>query len=106
MIDAFESRRNIVFEMLKEIHGLKVNLPEAAFYFFPDVSTYFGKSYNGNTIHNAKDLCLYILSEELLAVVPGEAFGSPNSIRISYATSEEILREAMQRLKKALDKLN
>ena len=106
MIDAFESRRNIVFEMLKEIHGLKVNLPEAAFYFFPDVSTYFGKSYNGNTIHNAKDLCLYILSEELLAVVPGEAFGSPNSIRISYATSEEILREAIQRLKKALDKLN
>ena len=106
MIDAFESRRNIVFEMLKEIQGLKVNLPEAAFYFFPDVSTYFGKSYNGNTIHNAKDLCLYILSEELLAVVPGEAFGSPNSIRISYATSEEILREAMQRLKKALDKLN
>ena len=69
MIDAFESRRNIVFEMLKEIQGLKVNLPEAAFYFFPDVSTYFGKSYNGNTIHNAKDLCLYILSEELLAVV-------------------------------------
>jgi len=106
MIDAFKSRRNIVFEMLKEIQGLKVNLPEAAFYFFPDVSTYFGKSYNGNTIHNAKDLCLYILSEELLAVVPGEAFGSPNSIRISYATSEDTLRKAIQRLKKALDKLN
>ncbi len=106
MIDAFESRRNIVFEMLKEIQGLKVNLPKAAFYFFPDVSTYFGKSYNGNTIHNAKDLCLYILSEELLAVVPGEAFGSPNSIRISYATSEDTLREAIQRLKKALHKLN
>ncbi len=106
MIDAFKSRRNIVFEMLEEIQGLTVNLPEAAFYFFPDVSTYFGKSYNGNTIHNAKDLCLYILSEELLAVVPGEAFGSPNSIRISYATSEEVLREAIQRLKKALDKLN
>lgn len=106
MIDAFENRRNIVFELLKEIQELKVNLPEAAFYFFPDVSAYFGKSYNGNTIHNAKDLCLYILSEELLAVVPGEAFGSPNSIRISYATSEEILREAIQRLKKALDKLS
>ena len=106
MIEAFEKRRNIVYELLKDIKELKVNLPEAAFYFFPDVSAYFGKSYEGVTIHNAKDLCLYILNEELLAVVPGEAFGSPNSIRISYSTSEDVLREAIRRLKKALEKLS
>ena len=92
--------------MLKEIQGLKVNFPEAAFYFFPDVSSYFGKSYNGQTIQNAKELCMYILNKELLAVVPGEAFGSPNCIRISYATSEDVLKEAIGRLKKALDRLN
>ena len=106
MIEAFKNRRNKVYEMLKEIGGLEVNLPEAAFYFFPDVSAFFGKSYNGITVNSAKDLCLYILNEELLAVVPGEAFGSPNSIRISYAASEEVLIEAIQRLKKALKKLN
>ena len=95
-----------MYELLKDIQGLRANLPEAAFYFFPDVSAYFGKSYNGTTINSAKDLCLYILDEELLAVVPGEAFGSPDSIRISYATSEKVLTEAIQRLKKALEKLS
>ena len=95
-----------MYELLKDIQGLKANLPEAAFYFFPDVSAYCGKSFNGTTIHSAKDLCLYILNEELLAVVPGEAFGSPNSIRISYSTSEDVLREAIRRLKKALEKLS
>ncbi|MBO72280.1 MAG: aspartate aminotransferase [Flavobacteriales bacterium] len=106
MVEAFEKRRNLVHSMLKEIQGLKVNFPEAAFYFFPDVSSYFGKSYNGQTIQNAKELCMYILNKELLAVVPGEAFGSPNCIRISYATSEDVLKEAIGRLKKALDRLN
>tara|TARA_Y100000589_G_scaffold43565_1_gene36640 strand:+ start:4056 stop:5261 length:1206 start_codon:yes stop_codon:yes gene_type:complete len=106
MIDAFQKRRNLVYELLKDIQGLKTNLPEAAFYFFPDVSAYFGKSYNGTTINSAKDLCLYILDEELLAVVPGESFGSPDSIRISYATSEKVLTEAIQRLKRALKKLS
>ena len=106
MVEAFEKRRNLVHSMLKEIQGLKVNFPEAAFYFFPDVSSYFGKSYNGETIQNAKELCMYILNKELLAVVPGEAFGSPNCIRISYATSEDVLKEAIGRLKKALDRLN
>ena len=106
MVEAFEKRRNLVHSMLKEIQGLKVNFPEAAFYFFPDVSSYFGKSYNGQTIQNAKVLCMYILNKELLAVVPGEAFGSPNCIRISYATSEDVLKEAIGRLKKALDRLN
>lgn len=105
MVEAYQKRRNIVYELLCKIDGVKANLPEAAFYFFPDISDYFGKSYNGFTIKNSKDLCLYILNEELLAIVPGEAFGSPNSIRISYATTEKILIEAIRRLKSALIKL-
>jgi aspartate aminotransferase len=91
--------------LIKDITGIRANLPEAAFYFFPDVSYYFGKSHKGFTVHNSKDLCLFILNEELLAVVPGEAFGAPNSIRISYATSEDILKEAVLRFKSALKKL-
>jgi aspartate aminotransferase len=106
MIAAFEKRRNLVYGLIKDIDGLNTNLPEAAFYFFPDISAYFGKSYNGITINNARELCLFILKEELLAVVPGESFGSPNSIRISYATSEDILKKAIGRLKAALKKLN
>jgi aspartate aminotransferase len=106
MIEAYEKRRDLVYELISEIDGIKVNLPEGAFYFFPDISYYFGKSYNGLTIKNAKELCLYILNEELLATVPGEAFGSPNSIRISYATSEQVLKEAMKRLRSALKKLS
>ncbi len=106
MVDEYKKRRDLVFEELQTIKGLKTNLPEAAFYFFPDVSEFFGKSYNGETINSAKDLCFYILKEELLAVVPGEAFGSPNSIRISYASSQEVLMEAMKRLKNGLEKLS
>ncbi len=106
MVDEYKKRRDLVFEELQKIKGLKTNLPEAAFYFFPDVSEFFGKSYNEETINSAKDLCLFILNEELLAVVPGEAFGSPNSIRISYASSQEVLMEAMKRLKNGLEKLS
>jgi len=106
MVQAFESRRNLVYKLLQEIPGLNTNLPEAAFYFFPDVSKYFGKSYKGTEIKTSKDLCLYILESEHLAIVPGEAFGSPNCVRIAYATSEEELTEAIHRLKSALDRLN
>jgi aspartate aminotransferase len=105
MVNAFKIRRNLVYNSLNKIEGIKVNLPEAAFYFFPDVSAFFGKSFNGKKINNSKDLCMYILDENLLAIVPGEAFGSPNSIRISYAASEEVLKEAMERFKNALEKL-
>lgn len=106
MVDEYKKRRDLVFGELQEIKGLKTNLPEAAFYFFPDISSFFGKSYKGQTINSAKDLCLFILNEELLAVVPGEAFGSPNSIRISYASSQKVLMEAMKRLKNGLEKLS
>ena len=102
---AFKNRRKLVLNALQNIEGIKVNEPEGAFYFFPDISSFFGKSYNGTQINNASDLTLYLLDEALVALVTGEAFGDPNCIRISYATSEDVLTEAMNRIKKALSKL-
>ncbi len=102
MIEIFKKRRDLVYGMLKEIPGIKVNLPEGAFYFFPDVSDYFGKKDGDQVINNANDLSMYLLRKELVAVVTGEAFGDPNCIRISYAAAEETLIEAMNRIKKAL----
>jgi aspartate aminotransferase len=102
MIDVFKKRRDLVYSLLKEIPGIKVNLPEGAFYFFPDVSSYFGKSDGETVVNNATDLSLYMLKKELIAVVTGEAFGDPNCIRISYAASEETLIEAVARIKRAL----
>jgi aspartate aminotransferase len=86
--------------------GVNANVPVGAFYVFPEISSFFGKSYNGFTVHNADDMCLYLLSEALVALVTGDAFGDPNCIRISYAASEETLTEAMKRIKEALSKLN
>ncbi len=106
MVKAFNSRRDLVLGMLNDMPGVKTNLPKGAFYVFPDISSFFGKSYNGQTIKNATDLSLYLLSEALVAVVTGEAFGDNNCIRLSYATSEDILTEAMTRIKTALAKLN
>ncbi len=106
MIAAFESRRELVLNALNEIEGVKANVPEGAFYVFPDVSYFYGKSYNGRIINNCNDLAMYLLDEALVALVTGEAFGDPNCIRISYATSEEILTEAMRRIREALEKLN
>lgn len=105
MISAFRGRRDLVLEKLNGIEGIKVNIPEGAFYVFPDVSSYFGKSYNGTVVNNSDDLCMYLLNEALVAVVSGDAFGDPNCIRISYATSEEVLTEALKRVKIALEKL-
>lgn len=102
MIDVFKKRRDLVYSLLKEIPGIKVNLPEGAFYFFPDVSSYFGKTDGETVVNNATDLSLYMLKKELIAVVTGEAFGDPNCIRISYAASEETLIEAVARIKRAL----
>jgi aspartate aminotransferase len=105
MIDAFKKRRDLVLNHLNNMAGVKTNIPDGAFYVFPDISAFFGKSYNGFVIHTAADLCLYLLSEALIALVTGEAFGDPNCIRISYAASEETLTKAMSRMKEALEKL-
>lgn len=106
MIKAFEGRRKLVLDALNEMKGVKANVPEGAFYVFPDVSYFYGKSYNGQVIKNCDDLSMYLLDEALVALVTGEAFGAPNCIRISYATSEEILTEAMRRIREALEKLS
>lgn len=102
---AYQKRRDTVYSLLKEIPGIKTNLPDGAFYFFPDVSSYFGKSYNGNVINNAEDLCMFILNDTHVSLVTGSAFGSDNNIRFSYATSEDILIEGMKRIKESLSKL-
>jgi aspartate aminotransferase len=106
MITAFNQRRKLVLKALGEIKGVNANVPVGAFYVFPEISYFFGKSYNGFTVNNADDLCLYLLAEALVALVTGDAFGDANCIRISYATSEETLTEAMKRIKSALEKLN
>ena len=105
MISAFANRRTLVLDALNTIEGVKTNMPGGAFYVFPDVSYFYGKSYNGKVIENGSDLCLYLLDEALVALVTGEAFGDDNCIRISYAASEETLTEAMKRIKAALEKL-
>lgn len=102
MVAAFHSRRNLVVGLLKEIPGVKINVPEGAFYVFPDVSSFFGKTLNGVEIKNADDLSMYLLEFANVATVTGDAFGNPDCIRFSYATSEEILTEALRRIKEAL----
>jgi len=106
MKDAFLGRKNLVASLLKDIPGLKANDPKGAFYFFVDVSSYFGKSFEGKKIANVNDLCMYILNEGHVSVVPGSAFGDPDCFRIAYATSDDILTEAMKRIKGALEKLS
>ena len=105
MKDAFHKRRDYVLERLNKIEGLKTNTPEGAFYVFPDVSKFFGKSHDGKSITNATDLSMYILEKAQVAIVTGEAFGSPNCIRFSYATSLDVLEEAMNRVENALNAL-
>ncbi len=102
MVDAFKNRRQLVYGLLSEIPGFKLNMPEGAFYFFPDVSYYFGKTLRGTEIKDASDLAMYLLAEANVATVTGDAFGSPNCLRLSYATSEEQLTEAMKRIKDVL----
>lgn len=105
MRDAFLRRRDLVLEQIRKIPGLKCNTPQGAFYVYPEVSAYLGKSFQGKTIENASDLSLHLLEQSHLAVVPGAAFGEDRYIRISYATSEEKLTEAMKRLKEGLARL-
>ena len=105
MREAFLRRRDLMISKLQEIEGLKLSIPQGAFYIFPDVSHYFGKSFNGTKVKDANDFCMYLLNEANVATVTGEAFGSPNCMRISYAAADEILVEAVRRIKTALEKL-
>ena len=100
MVDEFQSRRKLIIELLSEIPGLRINEPEGAFYVFPDVSYYFGKTLNGKTINNASDFALYLLEEAHVATVTGDAFGNGNCIRISYAASVDNIKEAIRVLQK------
>ena len=102
MVDAFHKRRDLVVGLVKEIPGFKINVPEGAFYVFPDVSHYFGKTINGFEIKNADDFSMFLLEYANVATVTGDAFGNPDCIRFSYATSDELLVEAMRRIKQAL----
>jgi aspartate aminotransferase len=106
MRDGFLKRRDMVLEMLAEIPGIKTNVPEGAFYVFPDISAYFGKSDGETVINNSSELCMYLLNSANLALVSGDAFGDDNCVRFSYATSEERIIEAIKRLQNALARLN
>ena len=101
MANAYYQRRQVVYELLKKIPDVEVNMPQGAFYFFPNVSSYFGKQ----GINNASDLCIYLLEEAHVSLVSGEGFGEPDCIRLSYAASEENLKIAIARIAKALEKL-
>jgi len=105
MRKAFLKRRNMMIELLREIPGMKVNVPTGAFYLFPDISNFFGKSFGDIQINNSIDFCEYILYTALVATVPGKPFGNDNCFRLSYAASEENLREAVRRIKEAVAKL-
>jgi len=102
MVDEFKRRRDLVLELLNEMEGFKLNIPEGAFYVFPDISSFFGKTLRGRIINNASDFSLYLLEEAMVATVTGEAFGDANCIRFSYAASEKDLREAIRRIKESL----
>ena len=106
MRDAFLSRRDFILEELNKIKGININQPQGAFYVFPDVSAFFNKSYGNFTVTNSDQLAMYILETAKVAVVAGNAFGSPNCIRISYASSMEKLKDAMDRIATALNNLN
>jgi len=105
MAEQYLKRRDLVLGLLRDIPGIKTHVPEGAFYFFPDVTAFFGKSAHGHSVANADDLCLYLLAVANVSLVTGSAFGAPNCVRISYAASEAELIEAMKRIKKALGDL-
>jgi len=105
MQTAFRERRDLMLKLLADIPGMKLNHPDGAFYIFPDISHYFGKSDGVTTITNSNDLCMYLLNKVFVALVPGDAFGDPNCIRFSYATSNDKLIEAVRRIRQALEEL-
>ncbi|MBT8244635.1 MAG: pyridoxal phosphate-dependent aminotransferase [Winogradskyella sp.] len=103
MVDEFKVRRKLILGLLSEIEGFSCNEPEGAFYVFPDISSYFGKTLNGITINNASEFAMYLLEHANVATVTGDAFGNPNCIRISYAASQDQIKEAVKRITEALD---
>ncbi len=105
MQQAFRERRDLMLKLLADIPGMKLNHPDGAFYIFPDISFYFGKSDGKMVISNSNDLCMYLLNKVFVALVPGDAFGDPNCIRFSYATSTDKLTEAARRIREALGEL-
>lgn len=105
MRSIFERRRQLVTDLFSNIEGFKTNMPGGAFYLFPEVSALFGHSFNGQEVNNSGDLCMYFMNECHVAMVPGEAFGAPGYVRLSYATSEEKLKEAAKRIKIGVEKL-
>ncbi len=102
MVDKFQERRQLILGLLNDIEGFRCNEPEGAFYVYPDISSYFGKTVNGVTINNASDFAMFILEHANVATVTGDAFGNGDCIRISYAASEDEIKEAIARIKKAL----
>jgi aspartate aminotransferase len=105
MCAQYQKRRDVVYAKLKEMPGVKVNLPTGAFYFFTDISSFFGKKSGETSIHNASDMSMYLLADAKVSTVSGDAFGDPNCIRFSYATSEDKLIQAMNRIATSLAKL-
>ena len=102
MVKEFESRRDLILDLLNKIPGFQCNIPDGAFYVFPDISHYFGKEIHGVKIKNASDMSMFLLEKALVATVTGDAFGNPNCIRISYAASKEKITEAVERIKNLL----
>ncbi len=105
MVEAFRYRRDLAISLFREVPGIRLNVPEGAFYLFPEVTAYFGKSTGDRIILSGSDLCDYLLDTAFVAIVPGSAFGTPDCIRISYAVSEDTLREAIKRISSALSNL-
>ncbi len=103
MIDTFKERRSLILELLQDVEGFECNQPEGAFYVFPNVSHFFGKTFNNQKINNATDLAMYLLEEANVATVTGDAFGNPDCLRLSYAASETEIKEAIKRIKQALN---
>ena len=103
MVDEFKDRRKLIIDLLSEIKGVKLNQPMGAFYVFPDISYFFGKTLKNKTIENASDFAIFLLEESHVATVTGDAFGSPNNIRISYAASKEQIKKAISRIKSAIE---
>jgi aspartate aminotransferase len=103
MVEEFKARRDLILELLCEIKGFNCNIPDGAFYVFPDISHYFGRTIDGFEINNASDMSMFLLEKALVATVTGNAFGNPNCIRISYAASKEQIAEAVKRIKSAVE---